>query len=274
MSDSTEKLTISTWFAHHGLILLYFVFIVFRYGFRGIPSLVVLDAISGRVVVPPNQALQEVAMAFRMGEEAIENMMESWLERVPPETKELLSMLQISCEEDMVDKQTNDAENIDYLVSAENLKSKPFDTASRIKGIFETFVGDGMDPTAAAAKAIGAVTEKQKEKKALDFGPLYGRAIQIGPHCEYNQLDQAFSSLLGQNSRTVATEVLSTTLKYVKNAAKEPWSPKYCTFKLSNKIADQITRAEGGLELLEGLGFGIFGTKQDFKATIPVAADL
>jgi len=244
------------------------------YGVRGIPSLVVLDAVSGRVVVSPNESRQAVSAACQRGELGIERMMESWLERVPPETTELLSMLQLSCEEDMVVKKMGDAEGDLYLTSTENLNPKPVDPASRIKEIFETYTGKGMDPTEAAAKAIEDVAQEQKKRNGLDSGPLYGKAIQIGPHIPDNQLDQAFSTLRRQNPHPVAIDALSTTLKYVRNAAKEPWTPKFRTFKLSNKIADSITRAEGGIEVLEGLGFDIFGTRQDFKATLPVAANL
>lgn len=233
--------------------------------------MVVLDAVSGRVVISPNESRQAVASACQRGEEGIERMMESWLERVPQETTELLSMLQLSCEEDML---LGDAvESIEYLASAKNLEPKPYDPASRIKEIFETFTAQGMDSTQAAAKAIGTVAKEQKEN-GLDSGPLQGRAIQIGPHTPGDKLDQAFSTLRCQNSQPVATAALSTALKYVRNAIKEPWTPKFRTFKLSNKIADSITRAEGGIEVLEGLGFDIFGTRQDFKATIPAAVDL
>lgn len=243
-----------------------------RYGVRGIPSLVVLDAVSGKVVVSPNESRQAVVTACQRGEDGIERMMESWLERVPPETTELLSMLQLSCEKDMLEKNIQD-EGAEYLTSTENLKHKSFDPASRIKDIFETYTREGMDPTQAAVKAIEAVAEEQK-KNVSDSGPLYGKAIQIGPHSPDNQLDHAFSTLLRQNPHSVAIDALSTALKYVRNAAKEPWTPKFRTFKLSNKIADSITRAEGGIEVLEGLGFDIFGTRQDYKATIPVAANL
>ena len=47
------------------------------YGVRGIPSLVVLDTLTGRVVIPPQESRQAVAMACRGGELAIENMLES-----------------------------------------------------------------------------------------------------------------------------------------------------------------------------------------------------
>jgi hypothetical protein len=237
--------------------------------------LVVLDALSGRVVVPPDESRQAVAMACRSGEHAIESLLESWLERMPHDSREMLSMLELSCEEKVVESQKADDKVIEYLVAKEkDSNPRTVDTAARIKEIFEKLVGEGSDPTAAAAKAIAMVGEEQGRHRVFGSGPLNGKAIQIGPHKSYNTLDQAFTTFVERNSPIVAAEVLSTTLKYLKNASKEPWTPKYRTFKLSNKVADQITRAEGGLGLLQGLGFDVFGTSQDFKATIPVSSDL
>jgi hypothetical protein len=46
------------------------------------------------------------------------------------------------------------------------------------------------------------------------------------------------------------------------------------SFKLGNKIADQITRIEGALNLICSIGFGIIVTPQDSVASIPLVADL
>eukprot|EP00980_Cylindrotheca_fusiformis_P000481 scaffold119_cov131-Cylindrotheca_fusiformis.AAC.11 len=201
------------------------------YGVNGIPSLVVLDAVSGQVVISPSESRQAVAMACRRGEQAIDSMLESWLDRTPTDTRELLSMLQLSCEEEEHEKAT------EYLVTKKE-KSMP----------------QATNPS--------------------ESGPLNGKAIQIGPHKSINSLDHAFATCMERNPPHMVADVLSTTLKYLKNASKEPWAPKYRTFKLSNKVADQITRAEGGLGLLQSLGFDIFGTSQDFRANIPVSSDL
>ena len=87
-------------------------------------------------------------------------------------------------------------------------------------------------------------------------------------------MDEAFAYAMEWNSPEEVSGLLSTSLKYLKNAIKEPWSPKFRTFKLSNKVADKITKVHGGLKLLESMGFEVFGTSQDFKASIPVSADL
>jgi thiol-disulfide isomerase/thioredoxin len=240
------------------------------YGVRGIPSFVVLDAVSGQVVVPAKESRQAVAMACRGGELQIEAMLDSWLERTPQESREMLSMLELSCQDEEAEE-ADEKEN-PYLVGGE---TKPVDTAARIKEFFGKLVAEGSDPTAAAAKAIGLIAEEQKSGPKLEAGPLTGKAIRAGPALsDEDTLDQAFARALDWNSPSIVADVLSTALKYLKNTTKEPWSPKFRTFKLSNKVADQVTRAEGCLGLLQGLGFEVFGTSQDFKATIPVAADL
>jgi hypothetical protein len=87
-------------------------------------------------------------------------------------------------------------------------------------------------------------------------------------------LDLALARAVEWNSPSAVSGVLSTALKYINNAYKEPWAPRFRTFRLGNKVADQITRMEGGLGLLQGLGFEVLGTSQDCKATFPVTADL
>ena len=73
----------------------------------------------------------------------------------------------------------------------------------------------------------------------------------------------------------LVVQLCQSMLKYLNNAAKEPWTNKYRSFKLSNKVADQITRVEGGVGLLQDIGFEVHSSpRQDFKATIPVGADL
>lgn len=234
--------------------------------------MVILDALSGRVVVTPDQSRQEVAIACRGGEQAIENMLDSWLERVPQESLEMLSMLQLSTQDTAENKNTSDEENAYLFLKEKSPKSQVVDTAARIKELFEQLVAQGNDATAAAAQAISMVGDEQKG--SLESGPLNGKAIQIGPHKDIKGLNKAFQTVMDWNSPTAVSEILSTMLKYTQNAAKEPWTAKYRTFKLSNKVADQITRVEGGLGLLQGIGFNIFGTSQDFKATIPASADL
>ena len=69
------------------LSILNFLHII-RFAVQGIPSFVVLDSISGNIVVTKEQSRSEVMMASQRGEDAIKDLFErNWLERIPPESK-------------------------------------------------------------------------------------------------------------------------------------------------------------------------------------------
>lgn len=248
------------------------------YGVRGIPALVILDAVSGQVVVPASQSRQEVMTACQGGDLSIETMLASWLERTPPESLEILSMLELSCQEDTLKKGSGNDKISSYLVREKpaESKTKP-DTAARVKEIFTKLVQEGSEPTAAAAKAIEMVVAEQKKPSSpkLEPGPLNGKAARTGPPLKKAvSVDETVAQVVEWHSVDQVRTVLSTAVKYLSNTKKEPWTPKFRTFKLSNKVADQITRVEAGLRLLESLGFEVYGTSQDFMATIPLIADL
>lgn len=94
------------------------------------------------------------------------------------------------------------------------------------------------------------------------------------PKSKDTVVDQALANVLELNSESAVSDVLSTAFKYLKNSKNEPSEPKFRSFKLSNKIADTVTRVEGGLGLMQALGFEVIGTYQDFKASIPVTTNL
>ncbi|KAL3923498.1 MAG: hypothetical protein SGILL_001624 [Bacillariaceae sp.] len=244
------------------------------YGVRGIPSFVVLDAVSGQVVVPASQSRQEVVNACRGGEHQIEAMMESWLSRTPSSTHELLSMLNLSTQEEQTEDE-NDPDDNPYLrrmlvtSNSDNNGHTQADLSSLIKMHFDRLVNAGQDPNSAAATALTMVGDGTK-----DPGRFNGKASYQGPLRSTRNMDSVLGRVAQWNVASTISGVLSTAQKYLKNAAKEPWEPKYRSFKLSNKIADTVTRVEGGLSLLEALGFEVSATSQDFKANIPVSTDL
>jgi thiol-disulfide isomerase/thioredoxin len=212
------------------------------YGVRGIPALVVLDAMSGQVVVAADASRGEVSQACSRGESAIEALLQSWLSRIPFESQEILTMLELSCADAHVAPDAGKAAPPPvnpYLVCAE----KPTSTTPE---------GD------------------------LEPGPLNGKAQRVPVSSEKTKEDQPLSRILAWNpsARTDIEAVLGTALKYLENAQKTPWSPKFRTFKLGNKVADHITRVEGGLDLIRSVGFEVKGTSQDFIATIPLVSDL
>jgi thiol-disulfide isomerase/thioredoxin len=210
-----------------------------KYGVRGIPALVVLDAMSGQVVVPADASRGEVSQACSRGESGIEALLQSWLSRIPPESQEILTMLELSCADDHVAPDSNETPPPPvnpYLVR----KEKP------------TYTG-----TASEAEAV------------WEPGPLNGKAQRLPGLSESEKI---------QEDRPMSDddiqEALGTALKYLENAQKAPWSPKFRTFKLGNKVADRITRIKGGVDLVRSVGFEVAGTSQDFVATIPLVADL
>ncbi|GKY91276.1 hypothetical protein MPSEU_000100100 [Mayamaea pseudoterrestris] len=205
------------------------------YGIRGVPSIVVLDSLSGNVVSDNLTARGEILQACRSGEHGIEALLQSWFNRVPEATKEMIKMLKISCVDDMMHRVTEGAEeSVPYL---HRIEKEPVEAA------------DGADSSSSGVEFVLAKDE------------------DIGPTAVLHQV-------LSRSERTSVNEVLKTALAYIKNAAKAPYNPKYRCVKLSNKVADCITRANGGVELIQSLGFDIIAMDNDFYATILLATNL
>jgi hypothetical protein len=253
------------------------------YGVRGIPSFVVLDAVSGQVVVSANESRKEVVTACRGGDLRIEAMFQSWLGRTPASTQELLSMIELSARE--METKGDDGNEIDpdnnpYLKQMIDA-SKPNqnqEISIRFKAEFEKLVKAGHDPNSAAAKALTIVSESSEVETTSKLAPgrLDGKASYAGQSRPRPQssIDDALAYALERNPASAVSDALSIALKYLQNSQRMPWEPKFRRFKLSNKVADKITRIEGGLGLIQSLGFEVIGTSRDFEASIPVAANL
>ena len=253
------------------------------YEVRSIPSFVVLDAVSGEVVVSAEKSRQEVVTACRGGGLRIDAMLQSWLSRTPASTQELLSMIEFSARE----MRTNAAYITDIDPDQNPYLNRKLDvtetchshgTSMRIKTEFDKLVKAGHDPNTAAAKANTKVSERPFEKNAPNTIPgilngkiSYAGRLRSGPQ---DRTEQALLYALRHNSFSTISDALSVALKYLKKSQRMPWEPKFRRFKLSNNVADKITRVEGGLGLIQSLGFEVVGTSQDFEASIPVAADL
>ena len=247
----------------------------YRYGIRGIPALVILDAITGQIVVPASDTRREVMQACQRGDEGIEEMLDTWIARTPSESQEILTMLELSCQDN--DEKAVDSANATvhpYLTRSEESKESVQDPAVLIKETFAKLVSEGAEPNAAAAKAIQLVAEaQQKSSSTTNPGPL--------SDIEWKSLDSrgtsdaaSLVSEMNETNKDGVQTVLTTTLKYLENAKCEPWTPKFRSFKLSNKIVDRMTRVEGALDLICSLGLYIYPTETDFMACIPLSANL
>ena len=144
-----------------------------RFGVRGIPALIVLDAITGAVVVSAEQSRSEVAIACQRGDDAITELVtERWVQSLPPESKSIMESLALSCAEGNEDAGC-DSEVNKYLVrdpseAADDIEegaSPGINPQEQIKAIFTDLVSkEGLTPNAAAAKAIQIYSEGQKHQ--------------------------------------------------------------------------------------------------------------
>jgi hypothetical protein len=195
-----------------------------------------------------------------------------------------MAMLELSCDED-VSKATTNGENKEHpYLTKSALESQATTVETRdpselIKEMFAKLVTEGFEPNAAAAKAIQMVAEQRNAPKtttSFDPGPLNGIAWKSMNSIDIPSTEELALSVVSWNNsgKTVVHTVVSTAQKYLENVIREPWTPRFRSFKLSNKVVDHITRVEGALELICSLGLYIYPTETDFLACIPLSADL
>jgi thiol-disulfide isomerase/thioredoxin len=91
-SDRDES-SFNNYYSHHPWKAIPFEFLQGRggikqsldetYSVRGIPCLVILDSATGNVVVPGRESPQEILNAVVYGEEGLEGLFQSWIDRIP-----------------------------------------------------------------------------------------------------------------------------------------------------------------------------------------------
>ncbi|KAL9184428.1 hypothetical protein ACHAXT_002514 [Thalassiosira profunda] len=262
------------------------------FGVRGIPSLVVLDSLSGSIVVPPDESRRHVHQACQRGEEAIERMFEGWLDRVPVESKSMLEIMALSFQEAEEGAKSSEGDS-DTVANAKALSylqrqkesddgkseaSTQQDAAALIKEIFSQLVAKGMAPNAAAAEAIKQATSQQNSSATapLEEGPIKGTSEKCTISANVESIESMAEAMCQHNAgdKGKVVTVLTTAKKYVTNVQKDPSNPRFRNFRLSNKVFDKITSTAGSIALLGGLGFAVYQSDVDFMASIPLTIDL
>jgi len=255
---------------------------------------VVIDTLSGRVVIPPDESRRDVNQACQRGEQAIDTLFQNWLDKSPVETKSMLDILALSCQD--AAPKVADAENTEsannakadqYLVRKEKVgcgkddaKTDPKNnSAARVKEIFSRLVSEGMEPNGAAAEAIKQATAEQKNPSVttkLEEGKLCGTMEKCAVKTDSNVIKSMAEKMrqLHAGDKSKMEIVLSTAKKYVSNVQKDPSNPRFRCFRLSNKVFDRITSTPGSIELLKSIGFAFFPSDVDFVANIPLTVDL
>jgi nucleoredoxin len=251
------------------------------FGVRGIPSLVVIDSLSGRIVVSPDDSRREVHQACNMGEQAIESLFKQWLDQTPEESKAMLDILALSCAEAEDSAGGNSGkvaggaeENKKankYLMRKKEAET-PEDPAAVVKRIFNKLVANGLSPNDAAAEAINRSTQQHS---CLSEGTLIEDASAPPPDTTIS-LEKVAQAMLDLNGgdKSKVTNILSVAKKYVANVQRDPTNPRFRTFRLSNKIFDQITSVAGSIQLLSCIGFSVYTSEIDFVASIPLSVDM
>ncbi len=262
-----------------------------QFGVQGIPSLVIIDSLSGRIVVSQDESRRSIHQACQMGESAIESLYHSWLEKVPDESRSMMEILELSCIEAEIS-----ATNVSGNNSTTNSKAERYFRcqkgghddgkrtpttkelfAARVKEIFAKLVEEGVEPNMAGAQAIRQATTECKQSLAttLDEGWV------LGSRDNYSQDDTKTVKIaaeemcqLNSGDKSIVHGALVVAKKYVSNARKDPSNPRFRTFRLGNKVFDQITSKLGGVNLLTSLGFSPFHSDIDFLASIPLSMDL
>mmetsp|Transcript_3126 Transcript_3126/g.4505 ORF Transcript_3126/g.4505 Transcript_3126/m.4505 type:complete len:1057 (-) Transcript_3126:831-4001(-) len=256
------------------------------FGVRGIPSLVIIDSLSGRIVVSPDESRREVHQACQYGEKAIERLFHSWLDKIPQESKSMIDILALSCAEadETVQTGASNTKAEAYLkrwiekVTAPSPLSKE-DIAVRVKELFPRLVAQGLAPNEAAAEAIKQATLQQSDP-ALESGRIGGESKVATQYKSDVKTDisvaRAVDTFYKTNSddKDKVVAVLSTAQKYVANVQKDPTNPRFRNFRLANKVFDRITSNSGSMELLQSFNFSAFHSDIDFLASIPLSVDL
>eukprot|EP00978_Attheya_sp_CCMP212_P031853 scaffold121961_cov52-Attheya_sp.AAC.3 len=150
-----------------------------RFGVRGIPALVVLDAISGEIVVSQEQSRSDVMRACQGGDASIENMLvNKWFLQIPARSLQKMQQAKLAQEQQGQDQKIQQTQVQSYLFRKvpPPPPPMPLDPSTRIKEIFAKLVAEGMSPNIAAATAISKVAGEQKSPLTsltnLDSGSL------------------------------------------------------------------------------------------------------
>mmetsp|Transcript_18760 Transcript_18760/g.41735 ORF Transcript_18760/g.41735 Transcript_18760/m.41735 type:complete len:1089 (-) Transcript_18760:816-4082(-) len=282
-----------------------------RYGVRGIPALVVLDAITGAVVVPADQSRSEITGACRGGDNSIAQLVtESWLKRIPPESQSIMESLELSCMDNGEPSDSWDEDNTFLVRAPTDIENECHDAgpSERIKSIFSRLVSEGMAPNAAAAKAIQLVADGQVQPKGVQRQLPSGRlndapwtaTIYVPTTTPNGSADKPNDDewseqtreditiyqkhsrnggaddqgVVDQRDNAALLQVIKTAKKYLDNVHREPFTSRFRRFKLSNKVFDRIVRVPGGIHQIIALGFAVYSTDTDFMASIPLGANL
>ncbi len=136
------------------------------YGIRGIPAVVIIDAISG-VVVSQEHVRNDIMRGCQRGDKGVVDSCNHWLTLIPEESKMIVQSVQLSLQEEakMLQERVSSKPN-SYLVR-QVPEVKPKDPSEAVKCYFTALVAQGKNPTTAAAEAIARFAAEQSDGKSF-----------------------------------------------------------------------------------------------------------
>jgi hypothetical protein len=251
-----------------------------KYNVRGIPSLVVVDSISGHVVIDNAESRALVLQTCQGGsDESICSMFSThWLSKTPVDSQQLLELLAMSNveETDVCVDALPTFEFCTYLV-----RKKFMEQQERVEVVAAQLIEDNMDEVEAYETAEQAVelsmVDCNDDVKESCLDGLFERidivSFSTEGYASMSPSDIA-ETISRENGREKLDSVLTTMFKYFNNCIEEPWNPKYRKFQLSFKVADSMINVDGSIKLMLSIGFEISCAIEDYVAYIPIPMDL
>ena len=251
-----------------------------KYNVRGIPSLVVVDSISGQVVINNTESRALVIQTCHGGtDESIYSMFSAhWLSKTPVDSQQLLGLLALSNfnEPDRCVEVLTPVEFCSYIVRNEFMEQQ-----NHIEMVASQLKEDNMDEAEAYATAQQAVELSMIDcKENTKRSCLDGLFKRIEISCQSTEgyppisVSDIAEQILKKHGKEQLDLIFTTILKYLNNCFVEPWNPKYRKFQLSFKVADSMIAIDGGIKMMEAVGFEISCTTEDYNACIPIPMDL
>jgi Thioredoxin-like len=253
-----------------------------KYCVKGIPSLVVLDSISGQIVIPNTESRALVMKTVQFGvDKVIVDMFSSlWLDRLPSESKQICTMLAASFRWESAERFREEIVMASPNLASFLWRSTYVEKQQRIKNLTTQLINEeGMDPDQAkdAAIAVEALTGEvdTESRSASRLTELFlSKISDISSELGMIQSSSDFAKQISNGSNEQLKLVLITLWKYFIKCYETPWASKFRQFQLSFKVADRITMTAGGLQLFESLGFQILFAGFDFVLSVPVSMNL
>jgi hypothetical protein len=245
--------------------------------------LVVVDSISGQIVISNTESRALVMRTCQEGTaESIGSMFSGhWLNKIPTESQQLMNLLETSNAE-LGSNRVETLPTVEYCSYL--VRDKFIEEEKRVEMLVEQLVEDhddnmneeeAYDIARQAVKLSMMDDDDNLKESCLDglFQKLIIRDTSTKGVSSTSPAEIA-EQILISNGTVQLVAAIVTIRKYFNKCYTEPWNPKYRKFQLSFKVADQITKVNGSIELILSMGFEVYCNTDDYVACIPITLDL